>query len=134
MKLGERLKLVLAEEIAQKVAAAKAEEERKLQIRAKVRSERQHLTSSIEGHISRQLCVGKLPYYEVANTELKAWLNRVHPRRTDAIQDQDLWDGLVDWLKEEGLKIKIGHGHDGMNKDWLEVGVELLPELEDEAD
>ncbi len=135
MTLAEKLKNIVAAEEARKIETVRAEEERKAQVRAALRSERTQIVWTIKNHITNQLSDNKIPLYKIRGTERKTWVNRVHERRADCIQDQDLWDGLVYWLKEEGLKIKIDFGHDGMGtEDWLVVTVELIPGPEVEAD
>lgn len=135
MTLGEKLKNVMAAEEERKREAIRKEEERKARLRAEARYERMRTVHAIKNHIINQLDAGKVPLYKIRGTELKAWVNRVYERLADCIQDQDLWDELVAWLKQEGLLIKLDYGHDGMGTDdWLVVTVILIPGPEDEAD
>lgn len=135
MTLGEKLKDILAEQIRAEKEVLRAKEDAAAILRAKHRAERTELVSAISNSIDSSLRAGKIPQYKIFGTEQRAWVCRVHARRTDAIQDQDLWDNLVAWLRNEGLNIKVEHRHDNMGyTDWFEVGVELLHEPEVEAD
>ena len=132
MTLGEKLKSVLAAEERRKQEALRKEEDRQEQLRAELRSSRMQLVHEIKNSIIKWLNVNKVPIYKIRGTERKAWVNQVNEKR--AIQDEDLWDGLVNWLEKEGLRINIQYGHDGMgNEDWLIATVELIPEPEYEA-
>lgn len=127
MTLSEKLKNVIATEEERKREAVRKEEERKAQLRAELHYRRMRVVHAIKNHIVNQLDAGKVPLYKIRGTEEKAWVNRVYERRADCIQDQELWDGLVEWLKGEGLLIKVNYGHDGMGtSDWLEVTVDLI--------
>lgn len=133
--LAEKLKTIVTSEQERKREAIRKEEERKAQLRVELRSSRMQLVHEIKNNIIKCLDRNKVPLYKVRGAELRAWVNRVHPRCAECIQDQDLWDGLVAWLKQEGLLLKIGFGHDGFGTDdWLEVTVTFIPGPEDEAD
>lgn len=134
MTLGEKLKGILAEQISAEAAALRDKENAAAVLRAKIRAERTELVSCISNTIDSSLRAGKVPQYKIFGTEQRVWITRVHRRSVDCIQDQDLWDNLVAWLHNEGLKVKVGWGCDGLTLEWLEVGVELLPGPEVEAD
>lgn len=137
MTLGEKLKATLdakEEEKRESVREAlKASAER-----AKKRAiERQNVIDSIKKEIESKILAGKEPAYKLRGpSDIRGWINACHLRSDGRImEDGDVWMGLQKWLESEGLRLKIGFGHDGTGEnDWLEITVEVLPEMEVEAD
>lgn len=137
MTLGEKLKATLkAEEDAKREALRKEEEAAAL--RAACRTmERQSVINYIKDEIITKIEAGQKPAYKVHGpTDVRSWINAWWLRSDGRpMEDRDVWMGLQDWLKAEGLRLKITEGHDGMGtRDWLVIGVEPLPGMEVEAD
>ncbi len=136
MTLGAMLKNIIrkeedaAMEVLRKEAAAKA---RRLE---KISAEREALMSAIEEEIVHKIIDGQKPVYKLHATDLRAWFNqcRLNPDAKGP-DDRDSYDLRAKWLAAEGLRLKVTEAHDGMGeRDWLEITVEPLPEMEVEAD
>lgn len=135
MTLGEKLKNILAEQMNAEIAKRRAAEEAAAIFRAKQRAERTELVSRISTTIDTALRAGRIPLYKIYGTDQRSWINSCRRYETRGITDLDLWDNLIAWLRNEGLKIKVNEGWEGDgSRDWLEVTVELIPGPEDEAD
>ena len=135
MTLGEKLKGILAEQMNAEAAKLRAKEEAAARLRDKQRAERTALITHISNTIDTSLRAGRVPMCKIYGTEQRAWINSCRRHETRGITDLDLWDNLNAWLRNEGLRIKIGEGWEGDgSRDWLEVSVELLPGPEIEAD
>ena len=133
MTLGEKLKGILAEQMNAEAAKRRAAEEAAAILRAKYRSERTELVGRISTTIDTALNAGRVPSYKIYSTDQRSWIGSCITHRN--IEDIDLWDNLIAWLRNEGLRIKINDGWaaDGSSS-WLEISVELLPGPEVEAD
>lgn len=135
MTLGEKLKSILAEQMDVEAAKRRAKEEAAARLRDKQRAERTALVAHISNTIDTSLRAGRVPMCKIYGTEQRTWINSCRRYETRGIVDLDLWDNLNAWLRNEGLRIKIGEGWEGdVSCDWLEVSVELLPGPEIEAD
>lgn len=127
--LGEKLKNILAEQADAKEAKRRAEEEEAAIQRAKQRAERTDLIGRISTTIDTAIRAGRVPLFKVYGTEQLAWINSCRRYETRGIRDLDLWDKLIAWLRNEGLKIKVTEGWEGnVSRDWLEVSVEVQEE------
>jgi len=137
MTLGEKLKATLkAEEDAKREARRKVEEAA-ARTRARLTLERQNMINYIKQEIVTKIEAGKKPAYKLHGpTDIRAWINGWHLRSDGRpMEDRDVWMGMQEWLKAEGLRLKITEEHDGTGmKDWLMIGVEPLPGMEVEAD
>jgi hypothetical protein len=137
MTLGEKLKATIKAEEAAKVEAARKIAEEIARRLAKQTRERQTLIYNIKDEIIAKIEDGKKPAYKLYGpTDVRAWINAWYLRSDGRpMEDRDVWVDLQDWLKAEGLRLKITEDHDGMGmRDWLVIGVEPLPGPEVEAD
>lgn len=135
MTLGEKLKNILAEQMDAESAKRRAAEEAAAIFHAKQRAERTELVSRISTTIDTALRAGRIPLHRIYGTDLRSWINSFNRYETRGIRDLDLWDNMIAWLRNEGLRIKVTEGWEGDgSRDWLEVSVELLPGPEIEAD
>lgn len=135
MTLGEKLKNILAEQMDAERAKRRAAEEAAAIFRAKQRAERTELVSRVSTTIDTALRTGRIPLYKIYGTDQRSWINSCRRYETRGITDLDLWDNMIAWLRNEGLRIKVTEGWEGDgSRDWLEVSVELLPGPEIEAD
>lgn len=109
-----------------------AEEEAAFLLKNKKRYDRSDLVKSISNHIDFELHRGKMPLYKVHGAAQRNWIAACISKMAD---DFDLWEGLVAWLRNEGLAIKVSDGWSGDGSSaWTEVSVGLLPGPEIEAD
>ncbi len=137
MTLGEKLKATLKAEEDAKREALRKEEEAAAQRRARRTMERQSVINYIKDEIITKIEDGKKPAYKLHGpTDVRAWINAWWLRSDGRpMEDRDVWMGLQDWLKAEGLRLKITEEHDGTGvRDWLMIGVEPIPGMEVEAD
>ena len=109
-----------------------AEEEAAFLLKNKKRYDRSDLVKAISNHIDNELHRGKMPLYTVYGTAHRKWVVDCVSKMAD---DLDLWEGMVAWLRNEGLEIKVSDGWAGDGSSvWTEVTVDLLPGPEIEAD
>ena len=137
MTLGEKLKATLKAEEDAKREALRKEEEAKARARALQTAERQKIINCIKDEIITKIEDGKKPAYKLRGpTDVRAWINAWYLRSDGRpMEDREVWMGLQDWLKAEGLRLKITEGHDGMGmSDWLVISVKPIPGMEVEAD
>ena len=135
MTLGEKLKTILRDQADAEAAKRRAAEEAAAIWRAKQRSERAELVGRISTTIDTALRASRIPLYKIYGTDQRSWINSCRRYETRGITDLDLWDNLIAWLRNEGLKIKVTEAWEGDgSRDWLEISVELLPGPEVEAD
>lgn len=135
MTLGKKLKAIIAEQMIAEESKRRAAEEAAMILRAKQRAERTELVSRISTTIDTAIHAGRIPTYKIYGTDQRSWINSCRRHETRGIADLDLWDNLIAWLRNEGLKIKVTEGWEGDgSRDWLEVSVKLIPEPEYEAD
>jgi len=135
--LGTMLQNIIRKEEDAAMEALRKEEAVKDRRLEKVRAEREALMNAIEEEIVDKITDGQKPMYKLYATDLRAWFNqcRFTPDRAVMPMDRDRYDVRVEWLKAEGLQLKVTEAHDGMGqRDWLEITVEPLPEIEVEAD
>ena len=131
MTLGTMLKDIVRKEEEAKVEALRKEEEAKARFRAKRRQERENLMNAIEKEIVDKIKAGKQPRYGGhCGHDLRQWINWCEYYPTRPVEDRDRYDATAEWLKAEGLRLKITEVHD----DWLEITVKALPDPEVEAD
>ena len=129
MKLGDKLKKLQELEHNAISAREREKEEASGILRAKKRAERKDLMEAIKTEITVDLNRGRFPCYKLYNNDIRSWVNfcRIYSSQ----DDQDLWDGLIDWAKKQGMKITIACGWDRINgnfRDWLELTVEPIQE------
>jgi hypothetical protein len=137
MTLGTLLKNIIRKEEDAAIEALRKEAAAKARRLEKVRAEREALMNAIEEEIVDKIIDGQKPMYKLYATDLRTWFNqcRFTPDRAVMPMDRDRYDVRVEWLKAEGLQLKVTEAHDGMGqRDWLEITVEPLPEMEVEAD
>jgi hypothetical protein len=136
MTLGAMFKDIARKEEEAKVEAFRKEEEAKARVRAKRRQERENLMNAIEEEIVDKIKAGEKPFYRVFMTDQCAeWINLCDFYPTQPVEDRDRYDATAEWLKAEGLRLKITEAHDYLGfQHWLEITVKALPDPEDEAD
>ena len=134
MTLGETLRETVDAEAAAKrkaeIEARKAAEKR----RASLRWDRCSLTASLKDKLSEQILSRREPSYKITSTDLRAWVNACNLGYTN-VDDRDIWEIFLNWLKSEDLVLKITEEHDGMGmRDWITIRVSPKPLPEFEAD
>lgn len=135
MTLGTMLQNIIRKEEDAKLEALRKEVAAKARKLEKIRAEREALMNAIEEEIVDKITDGQKPMYKLYTTDLRAWLNqcRLNPGAKGP-DDRDCYDVRAEWLKAEGLRLKVIEAHDGIGqRDWLEITVEPLPK-EVEAD
>ena len=137
MTLGTMLKNIIRKEEDAALEALRKEVAAKARKLEKIRAEREALMNAIEEEIVGKIIDGQKPMYKLYATDLRAWFNqcRFTPDRAVMPMDRDRYDVRAEWLKAEGLRLKVTENCDRMGqRDWLEITVEPLPEMEVEAD
>jgi hypothetical protein len=131
--LGSKLELIL--EVQRKADLIREENQRKEAEyrRIKKRNTMAKWVEDAKATIGNELTNGRIPRIDVYDNNIRSWIGFC--MTCGNVDDQDLWDSLVYWLKEEGLRVKTNQGFaKDYSYDWLEVSVELIPQSEVEAD
>ena len=133
MTLGEKLRATLKSEINAKLEEerkAREAEARRIAVR---RVGREVLINRIKDVFIDRITRGEKPLYKITFTDQRSWINSCMGARQ--LEDLDLWDTFIAWLKSEDLLVKITEEHDGMGTlDWILVQAIPVPTPENEAD
>lgn len=132
MKLGERLKEILETEeelrAAQEAAKQRAIEEKE----KKEREWMDKILNDIYASIALQILEGKNPLVKIKDYEKRKWIESANAALNNIMsyrygKNHDLWESLINKLKDEELELCVSEGHDGMGiKSWIEIRVKPI--------
>lgn len=135
MNLGEKLRANILREAKEKAEREQRELQRKQMMETAERREKERLIARIREHIVEKITGGKTPHFLVAGYSDRQWILLCNRSNAKNIVDLDLWIGLAQWCKSEGLILELKHEHDGFGeRSWIAVTTRPSPLPEYEAD
>lgn len=135
MNLGEKLRATILREAKEKAEREQRELQKKQMMEMEARREKEMLVARIRAHIVEKITDGKTPHFLVAGYSDRQWIMSCNRINAKNIPGLDLWLGLAEWCKSEGLILELKHDHDGFGeRSWIVVTARPVPLPEYEAD